>query len=275
MIKDLKRIATRRFSGDTRIGPRYEVIIDELRKRGCAIAIDRYGNLWVEHGSGRKTVLFSSHMDVDPRVRKMSFRSYRLGRKRMVAGMLDNSVGCYINIMLTSRPPEGIRVIHVFTASEEVERTNTRRFCRSAREVVKELRRRKIRPDLCVAIDVTFPAILDPGGKLDWRKDYYRLFDVDDPTHCYVEGFVRRKTAKLAERLVRRFHDPTVGLRRLSRYDEAFVYGRIAPSFAVGPVIHGHMDRPDQTMPLVHIITVLRFLRMLLESIRGPLPKRR
>lgn len=268
MITDLRRIATRRFSGDTRVGPRYETIIDELRKRNCAIAIDCYGNLWVEHGSGRKTILLSSHMDVDPRVRKMSFRTYRLGRKRMVQGMLDNAVGCYMNLRLTSRPPEGVRVIHVFTASEEIERTNPRRFCRSAREVVKELRRRKIRPDLCVTMDVTFPAILHPKGKLDWRKEYSRLFDVEDPTHCFVEGFVRRKTAKLAEKLVRRFRDPRVVVRRLSRYDEAFVYGHIAPSFAVGPVIHGHMDRPDQTMPVVHMITAMKFLRMLLDGAR-------
>lgn len=266
MIKDLQRIATRRFSGDTRIGPRYEIIISELRKRNCAIAIDCYGNLWVEHGSGRKTILLSSHMDVDPRVRKMSFRSYRLGRKRIVQGMLDNSVGCYINLMLASRPQEGVRVIHVFTASEEIERNNPRKFCRSAREVVKELRRRKIRPDLCVVMDVTFPAILHPEGRLDWRKDYSKLFDVDDPTHCFVEGYVRRKTAKLAQRFVRRFRDPHVALRNLSRYDEAFVYGKLAPSFSVGPVVYGHMDRPDQKMPISHLRTALRFLRTLLNG---------
>jgi hypothetical protein len=269
MIDDLRRIATHRFSGDTRIGPRYEILINELRKRNCAIAIDCYGNLWVEHGSGRKTVLLSSHMDVDPRVRKMSFRSYRLGRKRMVEGMLDNSVGCYMNLQLTSRPSEGVRVIHVFTASEEIERNNPRRFCRSAREVVKELRRRKITPDLCITMDVTFPAILHPGGKLDWRKDYYRLFDVEDPTHCFVEGFIRRKTAKLAEKFVRRFHDQRVAVRRLSRYDEAFVYSRVSPSFSVGPVIYGHMDRPDQKMPLTHITTALRFIRTILDDHAG------
>lgn len=266
MIADLRRIATRRFSGDTRRGPRYEVLISELRKRGCAIAIDRYGNLWVEHGSGRKTVLLSSHMDVDPRVRRMSFRSYLAGRKRVVEGVLDNSVGCYLNLLLTRRPQEGVRVLHVFTASEEIERNNPRRFCRSAREVVKELRRRKIRPDLCMAMDVTFPAIIHPRGKLDWRKEYSKLFDVEDKTHCFVEGFIRRKTEKLAVRLVRRFRDPRLGVRRLSSYDEAFIYSRIAPSFAVGPVIYGHMDRPDQKMPLSHVRTALRFVRMVLRA---------
>jgi hypothetical protein len=266
MIAELRRIATSRFSGDTRVGPRYDVLINELRKRGCAIAIDRYGNLWVEHGSGRKTVLLSSHLDVDPRVRKMSFRSYRAGRKRIVEGVLDNSAGCYINLFLTRRPQDGVRVIHVFTASEEIERNNPRRFCRSAREVVKELRHRKIKPDLCLAIDVTFPAILHPGGKLDWRKEYSKLFDVGDKTQCFVEGFVRRKTAKLAGRFVRRFRDPRVGIRKLCTYDEAFIYSRIAPSFAFGPVVYGHMDRPDQKMPLSHLRTAIAFVRMVLRS---------
>jgi hypothetical protein len=266
MIADLKRIATRRFSGDTRVGPRYETLISELRKRSCAIAIDCYGNLWVEHGSGKKTVLLSSHMDVDPRVRKMSFRSYIRKRKHIVEGVLDDAVGCYINLLLASRAQEGTRVIHVFTASEEIERNNPRRFCRSAREVVKELRRRKITPDLCLVLDVTFPAIIHPEGKLDWKKEYSELFDVEDRTHCFVEGYVRRKTARLAKRLVRRFRDPHVVLRDLSRYDEAFVYGKLSPSFSVGPVVYGHMDRPDQKMPVSHIRTTARFIRMVLAA---------
>jgi len=266
MITDLRKIATRRFSGDTRLGPRYEFLISELRKRNCAIAIDCYGNLWVEHGSGKKTILLSSHMDVDPRVRKMSFRSYCLGRKRVVEGVLDNSAGCYLNLKLASRPQEGVRVIHVFTASEEIERNNPRKFCRSAREVVRELRRRKITPDLCIAMDVTFPAIIHPGGKLDWRKEYAELFDVDDKTHCFVEGFIRRKTGTLAEKLVRRFGDPHVAVRKLSSYDEAFVYSKVAPAFATGPVIYGHMDRPDQKMPISHLRTALKFLRMVLNG---------
>jgi hypothetical protein len=266
MIADLRRIATKRFSGDTRLGPRYETILSELRKRGCAIAIDCYGNLWVEHGSGRRTVLLSSHMDVDPRVRKMSFKSYLKGRKHIVEGVLDNSVGCYMNILLTRRPPEGVRIIHVFTASEEVERNNARRFCRSAREVVKELRRRKIRPDLCLVTDVTFPAIMNPESRLDWRKDYSKLFDVDDPTHCFVEGYVRRKTAKLARQLVKCFGDPRVVMRSLSRYDEAFVYSRISPSFSTGPVVHGHLEKPDQKMPVSHLRTAMRFVRMVLKQ---------
>jgi len=270
MIADLRRIATRRFSGDTRRGPRYSYIVEELRKRGCSIAIDRHSNIWVERGTGRRSILISSHLDVDPRIRKMKFRRYRIGQRYVVEGVLDNAVGCLMNLILTHHPPRNSRIIHVFTASEEIDRTNPRRFCRSAREVVKELRKRKIRPELCVVIDVTFPAILHPEGKLDWRKEYEALFDVSDRTHCYLDGYVRRKTAKLANLLVRRFRDPRIATRKLCRYDEAFIYSRIAPAFAFGPVVHGHLDRPDQKMPLVHLKTCMRFLNMVLDGYGKP-----
>jgi len=268
MKRDLRKIAMRRFNGDSRRGPRFDYLMDELKMRGWPVSIDRYGNIWMEQGRGSRTFLLSSHIDVDPRIRKLAFRCYRSGRAYMAEGVLDNAVGTYINLLLTRRPPKNARVIHVFTASEEIERNNPRRFCRSAREVVKELRKRGIKPDLCVVLDTTFPGIRHPAGKLDWRKDYSELFDVSDRTHCYLDGYIRRKTARLAERLIRRFHDPRVMTRELSRYDEAFVYSRIAPSFAFGPVVYGHFDRPDQRMPLSHLRTAIRFMRRLLNARR-------
>jgi len=74
MADILKGIAKRPFSGMTRRGSRFEYLINELWERGCRPSIDNHGNVWVEKGSGKKIVLFSSHIDVDRSVRDMSFR---------------------------------------------------------------------------------------------------------------------------------------------------------------------------------------------------------
>jgi acetylornithine deacetylase/succinyl-diaminopimelate desuccinylase-like protein len=206
-------------------------------------------------------VLFSSHLDVDPRVRRVEFSSRRDGRRTVLSGVLDNAVGCYINLLLAQKGPKKGRAIYVFTASEEVGRKNPRSYARSAREVVRELARRKIRPDVCIAIDVTYPKLLHPQHKLDWSRDYGELFDVGDRTHCYLDGFSRRSVGRTAESLKRRFGGRNVGVRKFHGHDEAFVYDRISPSFAFGPVVYGHFDQANQSMPLAHLRTALKFLR--------------
>jgi len=261
MVGGVKGIARLPFDGDTRKGPRHSYILAELRKRGCEPAVDRYGNIWVEKGSGRKTVLFSSHLDVDPRVKNVRINSRKCGNRTELEGVLDNAVGVYINLMLAERGPKKGRAIYVFTASEEIEKNNHRRFARSAREIVRELKRRGIRPDFCVAIDVTYPKLLHPQEKLDWDLDYSALFDIHDPMHCYLDGFSKANARKLGASFIRRFANSKVSMRRFHGHDEAFVYSRLAPSFAFGPVVYGHFDMPDQRMPLSHLKTAISFLR--------------
>jgi hypothetical protein len=261
MVGGIKGIGRRPFNGDTRRGPRHSYLLNELRRRGCRPSVDRYGNIWVEKGSGSPSVLFSSHLDVDPRVKRVGVKSSREGSRTVLTGILDNAVGCYINLLLAQKGPNKGRAIYVFTASEEVDRSNSRRFARSAREVVRELRRRGLKPDVCIAIDVTYPRLLHPQHKLDWSQAYEKLFDIHDRTHCYLDGFTRPSVRKTARAYLRRFKGSTVGLRRFHGHDEAFVYDRISPSFAFGPVVYGHFDQADQSMPLSHLRTALRFLR--------------
>ncbi|MEW6723009.1 MAG: hypothetical protein AB1324_07130 [Candidatus Micrarchaeota archaeon] len=261
MVGGIRAIASRPFDGDLRKGPRHAYILEELRRRGCEPKVDRYGNIWVEKGSGRPLALFSSHIDIDPRVRRAEFRSSKAGNRKVLSGVLDNAVGCYINILLAARGPRKGRAIYVFTASEEVDRHNGRRWARSAKEVVRELKRRKLRPDFCVAIDVTYPKLRKPQSEMDWKEDYSSLFDTGDRTHCYLDGFSRPKVRRLAERKLKSYRHPRIGIRKFHGHDEACIYDRLAPSFAFGPVVFGHFDRADQRMPLAHLRTALGFLK--------------
>ncbi len=263
MTFSIKDIATLPFNGDTRKGARHSFIVSQLLKNGCQPVVDRQANIWVESGdaSKGKTIVLSSHIDVDPNVRDLVFSSYRQRGRRMMKGVLDNAVGCYLNLSLAvSRPRKG-RTIHVFTASEEIERNNPRSFCRSAREVVRELRSEVIMPDFIAVIDVTFPRVLDSKGKISWSKPYPEVFDVKDRMHCYLDGYSRRKEKELASSLLKHSKDPRIGLRYLPGHDEAFVYGRLCPAFAFGPVVFGDFAASGQTMPVAHLETSLRFLR--------------
>jgi hypothetical protein len=261
MVGGIKGLARRPFDGHTRTGSRHAYIIQELKKRGCRPDVDRYGNIWVEKGSGKRTVLFSSHIDVDPCIRRISFRTGSEGERKVLSGVLDNAIGCYINLLLAEKGPKTGKAIYVFTASEEAEKRNPRCFAKSAREIVKELKRKRIKPDFCIAIDVTYPRLLHPQDKLDWGNKYEELFDTADITHCYLDGFSRPVSRRLGTHFVNRFRDHKVAARDFHGHDEAFIYDRLSPSFAFGPVVYGHFNEPGQRMPLAHLRTALRFLR--------------
>lgn len=263
MLRLLSAIALRPFNGDTRRGPRRELLLRELRRAGCMPELDRYGNIWVVKGHGEPLTLFSAHLDVDPRIRKVAFRARKEGRRMVCSGILDNSAGCYLNLELAKRGPRKGAAIYVFTASEEVDRINPRLFARSAKEIVRELHTRGFRPRMCVAIDVTYPRLLMKHDQIDWTREYEQIFDAGDKMHCYLDGFSRKASRELGKALLKRFGNGKVGLRRFHGHDEAFIYDRIAPSFAFGPVVYGHFDRPEQKMPLSHLKTALAFLKKL------------
>lgn len=261
MRKLLGQIERLYFDGDRRIGPRHAFMLSELARRGCVPHVDRYQNIWVQKGSGHPVILYSSHMDIDPKVGRRNFRRHRPSDSSLVGGILDNAVGCALNIILAQSGPRSGTGIYVFTASEEVDRKNDRRFARSAREVARELASRRIKPDLCIAVDVTYPGLLHHHQNLDWSRKHHELFHVDDETHCYLDGYSDARSKRIGEGLVKRFKHPHVHLRAFPGYDEAIVYSKIAPSFAFGPVVHGSFDKPKQEMPLAHAATALKFLK--------------
>lgn len=261
MRRLLSKIEGLHFSGDSRRGPRHAFMLSELARRGCVAQTDRHRNIWVQKGSGHPIIFYSSHMDVDPKIGKRNFLRFRPKDARLVGGILDNAVGCMLNILLAQKGPSRGTGIYVFTASEEVDRKNDRRFARSAREIVRELGHRRIKPDLCIAVDVTYPGLLHHHQNMDWSKKHHELFHADDKTHCYLDGYSDERSKKIGEALVKRFNHPHVHMRAFPGYDEAIVYSRIAPAFAFGPVVHGSFDKPGQVMPMAHAATALKFLK--------------
>ena len=259
----LRQIERRHFNGDTRKGERQAFIFRELKRRGCTPMLDGSGNIWVEKGSGKLLALFSSHMDVDPRVKKKELRLSRIGKGRVVAGVLDNAVGCTLNMLLAQKGPKRGSAIYVFTSSEEIAADNPRIFARSAVDVVRNLKKRKLRPAMCVAIDVTYPKLIAPHHRTDWSKSHDEIFHVMDTTHCYLDGYYTRASKRIGAALVKKFGDRKVQVRNLPGHDEAAIYRKLARSFAFGPVVFGSFDRPGQTMPLSHMRTALRFLRFI------------
>ncbi|HIH29780.1 TPA: hypothetical protein HA243_00085 [Candidatus Micrarchaeota archaeon] len=261
MTKLLASMEKRHLNGETLRGPRPSFIFNELMRRGCRPMKDQCGNIWVEKGSGRPVIAFSSHMDVDPRIKKEELKKSKVGKGRVAEGVLDNAVGCTLNLLLADKGPKKGRGIYIFTVSEEIRRDNPRLFAKSAREVVKDMRQMGIKPDLCVTIDVTYPKLLLPHFKMDWNRTHDELFLSSDATHCYLDGYFTRASKKIGERLVRKFRNSKVKVRNLPGHDEAAIYRRIAPSFAFGPVVFGGFDRPGQRMPMAHMRTAFRFLR--------------
>ena len=261
MRKLLAQIERRYFNGDRLKGERQAYIFRELARRGCDPKIDAHGNIWTMRGSGKPLVLFSSHMDVDPRISKRDMKLSRVGGGRVASGVLDNAVGCALNLLLAEKNPKKGSAIHVFTASEEIAAENPRIFARSARVVARSIKKLGLAPDMCVTIDVTYPELLAPHHKTDWSKADDELFFMMDKTHCYLDGYLDRRSKRLGFALVRKFGDKNVRVRNLPGHDETVAYGKLAPSFAFGPVVFGSFDRPGQTMPFSHMKTALRFLR--------------
>ncbi|MFA6489555.1 MAG: hypothetical protein WCT52_02635 [Candidatus Micrarchaeia archaeon] len=257
----LRQIERRYFNGDTLKGERQRYIFRELARRGCEPKIDSHGNIWTMKGSGKPLALFSSHMDVDPRISRHDLKHSKVGGGRVASGVLDNAVGCTLNILLAQRAPKKGCAIHVFTASEEIAAKNPRVFARSARVVARTLKRLGLAPAMCVTIDVTYPELLAPHHKTDWSKTDDELFCMMDKTDCYVDGYLDRRSKRLGAALVRKFGDKNVRVRNLPGHDETVAYGKLAPSFAFGPVVFGSFDRPGQTMPMTHMKTALRFLK--------------
>lgn len=254
-------------------GSRRDFIYSTVRDSGLSVEEDCYGNLWVPRGSRGEYRLYSSHMDVDASTRSLGIERTADGYR----GVLDNAVGCYLNLMNALQYTSDQRAFYVFTASEE-ELTDTEQWGMSARDVVAVLNKKGIKPSLCVAVDVTYPRLLVDQEEFDRISDEewdaapaFRLFDLADTTHCYVDGFAKAVPGEeTAKKLVRSYNslarNQDVRIRDFAGYDEAAIYGSIAPSFAVGPVGYGKYTDPMQKMPVRNVETAQKFLRFITDT---------
>ena len=271
---EIANLTLSRFDGDSRSGKRFKVLLNMIDRAGFTpyTRIDKNKNIWIEKESrernekNKKIVLISSHYDVDHKIKRLKFNAKKIGNRFWMSGVLDNTLGCYINLKLLGAKFKNKRLVHVFTSSEEASRHNPRIFAKSAREICKELKKRDLIPDLCITIDVTYPRFLQAPQKTKWHLEHDKLFDIEDETHCYIDGYELKNTKMLAERFIKQFKIPKVESRKFAGYDEAYFYSKIAPSFAFGPVVYGHFDQPNQKAPFTHITTALRFLKKLLRQ---------
>ncbi len=282
----LQELALLPFDGKTRSGsvvgdgPRRGYIVQKLREAGLRPQEDAYGNVWAEHGREGEWWLQSSHMDVEPaRSAEPAFAIERGCEGVRYRGDLDNAVGCYLNLLAAAKGGPA-RTLYAFTASEE-EDPETEEWAIGARNAVKELERRGIRPELSIALDVSparlrisqeeYDAIAMSNEEWD-ATSAARIYDPRDRTHCYIDGFAsddtvsrERATAALAG-FVKRYGSAPVAIREFAGYDEAAVYRAVSPTFAFGPVFSGKQDEPDQRMPKAHVETAARFLQSLADS---------
>ena len=221
-----------------RNGPRRDLIIGILNRSNITNNVDPWGNVWAWKGHGNDAVLFSSHMDTEYGQNKENYFIYAYQTKRgmIYKGTLDNSLGCYINIILalTSNPSK--KVYYVFTVDEEEKPNGS--FGDGSKEVARQLNEENIHP-LCVALDATFPQMNVSLKDFDEAKENLirkRVYDITDDTNCYVENFSDPKIQRYVSRII---DNKSIRIRDLQGWDEATYYKSAGPSFAFGPVIYG------------------------------------
>lgn len=272
---ELGTIAKKSFDSAKRRGPRRDHIYSRLNEYGLHPRTDDFGNLWVQKGVEGSITLYSSHMDIDANTEaqvrtdpKSSFHidsPYERDPSKVdFVGVLDNAVGCYMNMYLARFAATRHRTLHVFTVSEEENPQNPDLWGIAA--FVGNLRNRSIEPGLAVSIDVTYPRLLVPSVDLENLWDTHlaeELFDETDAIRCYVNGISRQDAARIATDAVAGYASDAVAVRHLTGFDEAYRYSEIAPAFSVGPVFFGKPDEPGQRMPKRNAETALDFLLFL------------
>lgn len=268
----LREISKRYFDGNIMVGPRRDYIITVLRQMGAKVEVDNFGNVWVKRGSGEHPRVFSSHMDVD-RTRGYNDPIADLEEHKrygtVYKGIVDNSVGCYMNLEAVHWDDSKFTNWYVFTLSEELDPRDDSKFAKSAKYITKTLKREGVKPSMMVAVDVTYPRLLvtedEFADNLD-AEPLNTLVDFFDRKHAYIDGVTRDDAKNIAMNYLDAFKNSNIEFRELSGWDEAEVYSEIAPSFAFGPIAFGDFDRPGQIMPRVNIKTAFDFLRFMTQN---------
>ena len=128
-------------------GERGELIKADLGQSGYESVFDRTNNLWFRKGNGEMRILIPSHMDT---VFGFNPEHYAIDvLEGRIKGSLDNSLGCAINAEVMDRYDPIHSVYFIFTVGEET-------GCHGA-EHVKAMIEERIKPDVVIALDVTYP----------------------------------------------------------------------------------------------------------------------
>ncbi|MBS3155540.1 hypothetical protein J4404_03530 [Candidatus Woesearchaeota archaeon] len=270
----LREIAIRDFDGHNLKGPRKKFIYNWLKENGLNPKEDDYGNIWVEKGKKGDYLLYSSHIDVD-RTRgspNMNFKTELVNNTVIYNGILDNAVGCYLNMISAFKYNAKSRKLYVFSACEEEEPGNPENMSKSAKDVVNILKVRGIKPSLFVVLDANYPNPLVSVNELDenWDNDSINLFDNNDKTPCYIDYDDKNPNGIIAKQLGTDLlsNETLIKIRKFgwNGWDESMVYNLVSPTLFFGPVVYGKMDRPNQRMPKKHLVIAEHFLKTISQN---------
>jgi hypothetical protein len=224
-------------------GPRRDVILETINREEKRV--DRFGNIWVPSGNSGKKILVSAHMDTTYGLSPDDYYFDFDGRNFI--GTLDNSIGCAIVSLLAEKKDYPFDIDFVFTFSEETGNPSEM----GAAKVITELRRQKVKVDLCITVDVTY------GGDQKSKKLGY-IESFNPPALAYVLKDVFRRSNAGSKLGGRQQHVDDEG---------SIVYGKEFPTFFVGPVMEGLNvggDDKRAKVPLQGVEAVYVFMRKLL-----------
>lgn len=240
----IERYALSPFSRNK--GPRMDLIAEDLADAGLEPRVDEAGNVWADKGKGDSPVVISAHMDtvfgLDPKAQRAEFTQKDAGLQ--VRGTLDNALGCSIAMSAAGIAKPSRKTHFVFTVTEEPGEDDLEE---GAEAVISQLQRAGIRPEACVAVDVTFPP--DEGSVLPGYAENFTSLELQGS----IKHFIKSNGIEL------------IGARGVTTEDESFIYGREFPSFALGPTVFGSLHSDDAWSFVENSAAVADFLIRWLE----------
>ena len=255
-------------------GYRRDLIVNDLQyNMELCPMVDVVGNVWCRKGEGKPTTILSSHMDTvfGPNPFRYNVNTKEVQGKTEITGNLDNSMGCVINAEVIDRVDPKRETFFIFSIGEE---PRNHQFAYGAQNVCGSIKSMKIKPNLCVALDVTYPVeFVREQSKMKRMKNIiqgatkHELREaVPDQTCAYAENFSNKNLTKLFESFIlENGLYPSVKARDLETPDEAYVYGLEYPSLAFGPVVYGNMHGISTTY-VENLESSIQFLEKVLTN---------
>jgi len=215
---------------------RRQKAISELLKQ-YDLSQDGAGNMCVKN-EDKPAIIVTSHMDT---VFSNKYNSQRISfNGSKIKGTLDNSIGCAINAALVKYSEPGVPVWHYFTVGEED-------FGVGAKRIAANLEIHDKKPDLAVAIDVTYPS-----GNAKQR--------------CIIENIIDLELGLKIRDFIKSLDSNHVSMRPGDIFDESWIFRKCMPAMAAGPVVYGDFHSAGAYTTLENIATTYSFLKKLLKN---------
>lgn len=280
MEKLLKDLYYSRTSPDR--GEMKEFIKSWLGDNGMGHSEDSHGNVWVRKGAIGDETVFSSNMDSYLGSDENIVETFDGRYGRILKGNLNGVIGCYLNMVSAEKAGPGKRKSFVFTVSGLEDSEKPEVWGKSADAIVQDYKVSGSVPSLFVSVDMSYPMNLKPDSIIYNMEDekwdgtpYGKMFDENDRTPCYIEGFSYRKGKShvdgfryenhepAVKKIFEGYHGSGVKMKRFQGFDEASKYGKMCTAFSTGAVSYGKPDVSGQIVPTENIKVAEKFLEYL------------